>query len=200
MGIHGYLVIANSLLSAPIPGEVKVEGIDIHHWTGEKFGIDDARKLTDQSSRKPVTSEQHCFVIVAKSITLEAQNALLKLFEEPPTQTLFYLVIPHESILLPTLRSRFVGKIVAEVVVGERAKEFLRQSLKERLELIADLAKKDPAALESLVMEIGQNEDLNLSHTGKRSLLLTEEYVYNRGASRKALLEELALSLPIIKG
>jgi DNA polymerase III subunit delta' len=42
----------------------------------------------------------------AHTLTVEAQNALLKLIEEPPPDTLFILVTDHVQALLPTVRSR----------------------------------------------------------------------------------------------
>lgn len=38
--------------------------------------------------------------------SLEAQNAFLKLLEEPPTNTLFVLSVDNENKLIPTIRSR----------------------------------------------------------------------------------------------
>jgi DNA polymerase-3 subunit delta' len=42
----------------------------------------------------------------ADLMTVEAQNALLKLIEEPPAQTIFILVAERLGALLPTVRSR----------------------------------------------------------------------------------------------
>ena len=45
----------------------------------------------------------------AHALTTEAQNALLKLIEEPPPDTLFILVTDQLESLLPTVRSRCVA-------------------------------------------------------------------------------------------
>jgi DNA polymerase-3 subunit delta' len=45
----------------------------------------------------------------AHALTTEAQNALLKLIEEPPPDTLFILVTDQVESLLPTVRSRCVA-------------------------------------------------------------------------------------------
>ncbi len=42
----------------------------------------------------------------AESLTVEAQNAFLKLLEEPPTDTVIVLTSTNSSNLLPTIRSR----------------------------------------------------------------------------------------------
>lgn len=42
----------------------------------------------------------------ANLLTIPAQNALLKMLEEPPASTSFYLTLRNKSSLLPTIRSR----------------------------------------------------------------------------------------------
>lgn len=42
----------------------------------------------------------------ANQLTIPAQNALLKMLEEPPVATSFYLTCESASMLLPTIRSR----------------------------------------------------------------------------------------------
>lgn len=191
---HAQLIIATSLENASLPDELKIETTDTRHLFVDSLGIDEARWLVKESSKKALGSGLHQFVVVTKGLTNEAQNALLKLFEEPPENTVFYLVIPHESILIPTLRSRMI--ITGNSGVQDEASvEFLDQSLKERIDTVAKLAKDDPASLGRIVRELGEKHLNELSPDAKRSLLLCEKYVYNRGASRKMLLEELALSL-----
>ena len=48
------------------------------------------------------------FVLIdgADELNEEASNALLKLFEEPPARTVFFLTVQDERSLLPTIRSR----------------------------------------------------------------------------------------------
>ncbi|BCZ17393.1 DNA polymerase III subunit delta' HolB [Helicobacter sp. NHP19-003] len=51
-------------------------------------------------------SGQKVFVIAALSLNIFAQNALLKILEEPPKNTLFILITKHPSALLATICSR----------------------------------------------------------------------------------------------
>lgn len=188
------LLIADSLSSAALPDNLKV-GVDVVHIVRERFGIDDARALKEVAAHRPLLSEAFSIVIAAQDITLEAQNALLKVLEETRSDKIFYLIVPRESLVIPTLRSRFVK---AERSTGEvhRAEEFIRLSYTERLDWIANQAKNAPLELSSLVTKLGQLDSHRLTAEAKRSLLLISQYVYNRGASRKMLLEELALALP----
>ncbi len=71
----------------------------------EQFGIDEARELIALAGLK--NFNEAVFLVGAASITGEAQQALLKLFEEPQQGTVFVLVVPH-GVLLSTLRSRML--------------------------------------------------------------------------------------------
>jgi len=93
------------------------------------------------------------FVIAASFITHEAQNALLKLFEEPPVDTAFVLVVPPAFQLLPTLQSR-IGQ---ETTVDDSSENqswtlFLAASYTDRLQQIDSWQKsKDPQWLSQMV-------------------------------------------------
>src|SRR3989344_7768194 len=72
----------------------------------DRFGVDDARALIEQAQLK--TFGESTFLIAVGSITTEAQQALLKLFEEPQAGIMFVLIAPHGAII-PTLRSRMLA-------------------------------------------------------------------------------------------
>jgi hypothetical protein len=54
----------------------------------------------------------------AHQLTTEAQNALLKVLEEPPPSTVFLLLTVHPEALLPTVRSRCAGILVTDATSG----------------------------------------------------------------------------------
>lgn len=194
MDAHAYLFVAESLKDSGVAEELKTETADTRHLVVDSLSIKDARWLIKESSSKSLSGTQHSFVIFAKNLNIEAQNALLKLFEEPPSDTVFYLIVPNQSLLIPTLHSRLIYKDTTKST-DSSGKAFLKLSIKDRLDKIAELAKEDPSALGEIVRSLGEDKSLKPSDDAKRALLLTEKYVYNRGASRKMLLEELALSL-----
>lgn len=73
------------------------------------ISIDAIRELDHFLSLKvPAETSFNRAVIIenAHVLTLEAQNALLKTLEEPPTGTIIILTASHEQSLLPTIRSR----------------------------------------------------------------------------------------------
>ncbi len=195
---HALLVLAADIASAPLPPVLKQEGADVRHLETDSFGIDDARRLTELSAERSFAGDEHYFIISARSLTAEAQNAILKLFEDPPVGTVFYLIVPSESVLLPTLRSRLLRTGASAPLTNHYADDFCRANYKERMEWIADKNKKDPTALIELVRELAQvGRQTDWPIEAKRALSLALRYVYNRGAAKKMLVEELALSLPV---
>ena len=73
--------------------------------TYERFGIDEARELIALASLKNFAAAT--FFAGASSITSEAQQALLKLLEEPQEGTTFIFLVPHGA-LIATLKSRML--------------------------------------------------------------------------------------------
>lgn len=71
-----------------------------------EFLMDDARAVEKESYIAENTEK--IIVIMANSFRNEAQNFLLKLFEEPPKNIKFLVVCPSKNLLLATVRSRFI--------------------------------------------------------------------------------------------
>ena len=73
---------------------------DFFRTSFDTLTIDDARKLKVLHDTKP-TSElgKRIFILSMNGITIEAQNALLKLLEEPAPYAHFFLVVPSAHIL-----------------------------------------------------------------------------------------------------
>jgi len=66
-----------------------------------------ARAVIRRASSKPFGSPYNVFIIVdAHAMREEAQNALLKLVEEPPAHCVLILITPNPDTLLNTIRSR----------------------------------------------------------------------------------------------
>lgn len=116
-----------------------------------RFGllaVDDARALRALADLAPTAGSQKVLIISASRLFHEAQNALLKLFEEPPEGTTLILVIPSEGMLLPTLRSRLLElpQKREQRALPAEAREFIAASPSERekiVEKILNRAKSD---------------------------------------------------------
>ncbi len=205
---HSFIVFANSLEESALPLAYKVPSMDIFHVNVPRLAIDDVRSLTTLSLQRPFEGDIRVFVIATKDIAIEAQNALLKLFEEPPSHARFFLVVPVTIFLLSTLRSRLASFDRTEDIEIEIAREadkndafasFLSASYAERIVTIGDHTKeKDPVWIEAILRGC---EDWAHSHARTHTAMLTgilivRNYIDSKGASSKMLLEELALLLP----
>lgn len=71
-------------------------------------GIDAAREMSRFIWQKPVSSARRTVVVAkADALTVPAQNAILKVAEEPPEHGLFILSVQDPEALIPPLASRF---------------------------------------------------------------------------------------------
>ena len=154
--------------------------------------IDTVRQLIATVHTTSLSYPNRTCVIVAHDLTHESQNALLKLFEEPPVHTTFYLVMPSMSSLIPTLRSRLqVFEFKKEIIDLEPWESFKRLPVAEQLSLVAEKTKaRDITWQQSIVSGAGYDKAVS-----KQSVVLLDTYLRTRGASRKMLLEQLVLSL-----
>ncbi|GMU74167.1 MAG: hypothetical protein AMXMBFR44_3650 [Candidatus Campbellbacteria bacterium] len=177
---------------------------DVLAVTAHSLGIDEARGIFEHT-RVSVPPESRRIVLVScVQATVEAQNALLKLAEEPPRRTHFFFIVPNEDVLLPTLRSR-LQKLPVEMS-GEGsdvpdAKYFLSASFQKRMELVSDwIEEKQHDRALSLLN--GLEEHLSDDPVRHRDALHAIEtargYLLRRGSSLKLVLEYLALSVPKI--
>jgi len=199
---------------------------DFYIRSYETFTIDDSREIkTLHDSRPTVDSNKKIFVLTMNGITVEAQNSLLKLLEEPAEYAHFFLIIPSAHLLLPTVKSR-LSKMDLEVgsKVGskkdsllkeidsellDQAKTFLKSNVTKRLDIVKKLVeeiskekktKQDAidfvSAVESLVYENSKTIDgLKKNKRALEAIGLVRNYIHDRAPSVKMLLEYMALNI-----
>jgi DNA polymerase-3 subunit delta' len=184
---------------------IKVDDVEYLNFTN--FGIDDSRLLVEKAFVRPIVGQVQLLVVTFKQITVEAQQALLKILEEPPLATNFLFCIPTTLHLLPTLRSRFHvidgGEIQAsEVIVGD---SFIKLSTLNYGDRLTEIAERIKAKDQDWVTEIkvgllswlDQQDLIRLDPELSQTLLWSATLLQTRGAANKYLLEEIALSLPV---
>ena len=82
---------------------------------GKSIGIDQIKRLRAQFSLKNANNETRiAFINDAHTMTQEAQNALLKILEEPPTGTIFIINTESLSSLLLTVISRCASIVMSK--------------------------------------------------------------------------------------
>jgi DNA polymerase III, delta subunit len=198
---HAQLYFGDSLETAPIPDLYKVPSQDVVHYVTESFTIADARELISEAIMRPFVDEKRIFVVVTHEILPEAQNALLKLFEEPPLHVEFYVVIPKNAFLLPTLLSRLsiVSATNHKVASSDTFTAFIAAPYAERINQIAIMTKeKDTQWISELLSGCEAWIEADVVHRTRelKVLMFVREHIIHKGSSSKMLLEELALCLP----
>ncbi len=180
---------------------------DIFHQIFETFTIDDGKHLRRRAGTRPVGGKK-IFIIETRFFTTEAQNVLLKLFEEPGENMHFFIISPSSSILLETLRSRLlVISLTGKEIVGPiDISRFLSSSPAVRLKLLAPVIKnKDKLSsldfLKDLKEELYQrlrnkpNRFAPKLYQAKnvREISDYEKHLHGRSPSLKLILERVSL-------
>lgn len=224
---HAYLIegareeiIPEIIELSNIIGFRTVGNPDFYHITIDNFKIDEAFDLRAMSSDKSFSTTKKIFLICINTITLDAQNVLLKMFEEPIANTHFFLVIPDTGVLLKTLISRFYFISPKPDLVGENVKEvekFISMPLRDRLdfikELLGDPEEKDEEGNKIVILDSARAKSLKFLNTleaviHKKLLKNSEiaciehffkvrEFLRMPGSSTKGLMESVALITPI---
>ncbi len=179
----------------------------------DTFGIDDGVALKERASRKVGERKLRIFILAIDRMTHEAQNSLLKLFEEPVEGVHFFIIVPHVSLFLPTLRSRLMPfpHSLGDAKGGPSplsAKKFLEASSSARLTMISKIAEKKDiksaiSFLESLEDEFHMQKTAFDIHSNIVFALEDIErcrmYLCGRAPSVKMILEHIALTVPLIQ-
>lgn len=183
-------------------------------YTGEfdTFTIDDGRMLKEMQANKVADGERKVLVVAFNSITREAQNSLLKIFEEPTERTHFFIITPSASLFLPTLLSRIQRgessneKQQLETREGEKFLKFSKgdrvQYIKELMEDISDEKKDKQYAIGLLEqLEVILSSKISLQKATPEDLAMiklivkSQDFAHDKSASVKMILENIALSL-----
>lgn len=175
-------------------------------YTYERMGIDDVRDIIRAQSLRPPENTINIITVRFHHITLPAQNAFLKILEEPRGDTVIVLCTSSRQGLLPTLLSRVahVHCTSGQDVYTDEVTEFLALSPAKRLEQVKALLGSDDfhivAFVHTLERVAGEHFAGEERVQALRAVCMVEEYMQDTGGSAKLLLEFLALVLPCKKG
>ena len=192
---------------------------DFYHISINNFKIDEAFDLRSMSSDKSFSSAKKIFILCVNSFSLDAQNVLLKMFEEPRENTHFFMIVPDVNALLKTLVSRFY-LIKPEPGVNrehEAANKFIAMPLQNRIDFIKELLvepeEEDEEGNEIAVLDSTRSKALKflnaLESTLHKKLIKNpssftffdhffkvREFLRMPGSSTKNLMESVALIIP----
>ncbi len=173
---------------------------DVNFIEVERYTIKNARDLKIRANKTPFGKSQ-VFIIQSESILHEAQNALLKLFEEPANNTYFLIVIPTLNGLLDTVRSRiqYGGRAFDKPKEIDFAQKFIKSTIGTRIKMLEPILKlKDRKnareILDAVELQLHSDGVKKNAHTLKE-IYFIRQYISNRSSSLKMLLEHLAISM-----
>ncbi len=179
------------------------------------IGTDDVGQIADFNSRRALGGSK-VMIVSSQSITNSAQNALLKIIEEPSANTFFFFIVPSKSQILPTLLSRFreipIDKLEDFQMDHSSSPtldpdNFLKQPVANRMEIIKEVL----VFLEKEKVTRGQicefiSEVISLRHKvhkaknklsafNMKALVSIEHFMRDNASSMKMCLEYLALAV-----
>lgn len=215
---HAYIVVGNAGKGVPeVLAMLETRGVktlgnpDVLTLSFVELSIDDARALASFASLKALGEEKYIVVSWSRATT-EAQNALLKVVEEAPGNTVFFFSVDALGHTIATLQSRstevFVsdGEMIShDSKVAKDVTDFLRASFEERLKKVdvtatAVTKTQDRTYARAFVRELlTRVHETGASPQVLRDLLDAERYMRVQGGSVKAILGHLAVTLPRIR-
>ena len=185
--------LEKGIFEPPLDGEVLQDGklIDLAFAKqldpdkkGDSIGIDAVREIKNFLWQRPNVSPRRTLILdEAEFLTAEAQNALLKITEEPPASSLIILVSSDPDGLLPTIMSR-IEKVYLGLVPEKEIVEWL---LKERKLTVMDAKKFAKLSFGKPGLAIRLAEDENL----KNNIDLAEKLLKVQPAARRDFIKEI---------
>lgn len=219
---HAYCLIGGEAVHEELLAALKKEhkisvagNPDFFDRKYQNFTIDDAREVKSFAETKPVdASGKKIFILTMNGITVEAQNALLKLLEEPNEHSHFFLIIPSAHLLLPTVKSRlsFIQAAGGRQAFPDRyttygitqAEEFIRLPRAKRFDAIKSLmdeiskekkTKQDAVDFLNAIQQAVHEKGVKKNRQALESILLAGKYANDRAPSMKMLLEYVAMNV-----
>lgn len=179
---------------------------NLYIYERDLFLIDDVRDVLEKHSRRGFTFNgndgKNIFLIKLNSITFEAQNAFLKVLEEPNPNTYFFIISP-QNIFLPTFLSRV--NLVNLIDNKKNKIGFLEKSIVEKLEIVSKICKdisdekktKQDAIyfLNTIEEEILEKEGSLKAFNKLKIIENSKEMLLQKGATLKIILEHTILNL-----
>lgn len=176
------------------------------------IGIEEVKEIIEWNSKKSHRVKV-AVITEGEKLTMQAQNSILKVLEEPAENTLIMIVSSHSSTLLDTIISRCkVTHIGGNDEDSSNLIEFLntyfKSSYNKRVELIAEFVEGENvrSAIENLLLGIMQILTEKILRFEKEKLdqnviefLENCYYANKQNVNSKLILESININLADIK-
>lgn len=135
---------------------------DIYKIDGKVSGmlsIDNIRKMRSDVYVKPNEAPAKVYILSdCDKMLAPAQNALLKILEEPPGDVVFILTVSSANMLLQTVRSR--ARVFSLFPAGiKEAAEYLKNNSENNYESCLDIAENCGGNIGIMLERLKENED-----------------------------------------
>lgn len=123
-----------------LASELKHPDITVYSADKSTFKISTVRKIRTDALLLPIEAKRKVFVLEnTELMNFEAQNAMLKILEEPPDSVIFILLTESAHLLLTTIRSRCVTVSLREPEIEEAAEFLVKKTGKDKSDVLAAL-------------------------------------------------------------
>ncbi|MDQ3244914.1 MAG: hypothetical protein M3P22_01005 [bacterium] len=134
---------------------------DFTHIDIDNFKMNEALSLRSMSTQKSFSGDKRVFVLSINNFSTDAQNAMLKMFEEPNQHTHFFVIVPEINVLIHTLVSRFyLIKNQNAYLDTKEVEDFLNMKFNSRIEFFKEL------------LEDAKDDDDDITEDKNRDLIL----------------------------
>lgn len=213
---HAYIIIGESTASLSAlkelleqrfgPGFTSMSNPDFSVKEFSSWGVDESREVKGFNANRPSAWLAKVLVIMSPSITLQAQNSLLKTLEEPASDTHYFIISRTLGEYLPTVLSRCqiirldTGVFSSNLV--DSVTEYLSADISRRFVINKDiLAQQEDNVVYGLdwlnclfevywgkVASLGDKRSLE----NAQALLKDINYANSRGSSLRLILDHVA--------
>lgn len=150
----------------------------------DSIGIDVVREIKHFLWQKPNVSPRRTLIIdEAELLTTEAQNALLKVAEEPPASSLLIIIVSDIESIMPTILSR-LPKLYFGLITGKDIEQWLVDEHDMTKQKAGALAKK-ALGKPGLAWRLIYDKDF------QEKLAIAERYIKSSTTTRKDLIKTI---------
>ncbi len=121
----------------------------------KSIGVDVVRDMIKDVYVRPFEAANKVYIITdGAALTVESQNAMLKVLEEPPEYAVFVIITASASVLLPTILSRAVKLRFMPLSEG-RMREYIRSKYpaEQNVEFLVRFSEGLPERVDSIVAD-----------------------------------------------
>ncbi|OGM28881.1 hypothetical protein A2801_02880 [Candidatus Woesebacteria bacterium RIFCSPHIGHO2_01_FULL_41_10] len=196
--MHAYLIVGTSKESIELQKQHILETYELKELTFKPHKIADVREVIHLAAQ---AFNNTAFILEDMQFaSVEAQNALLKMLEEPTSDLTFILTTNNLHTILPTVRSRcsiIVASIDSVIENSEMIETFLSADIGERLQIVSSLTKREDAItfIQSLQVILTKTMSENMANAALADASLKAAYALAKNANPSLTLTNMVLKI-----